>query len=280
MNASTEIKILNIDCSNYQALYQAPTLFDPLLFQEVSFHLEKFRIIQSDELTHIRCLIELAGMSGLRVNVFPPKDPNVTRYAEGMGLFKDFDIPGVVFANNKNTSYIPLTRINSDKNQFLEAEFLKIFDRLHLSATNVPFLCIAFTELADNIFYHSGPTDDTGWGYIHAQVFRDKIKITFTDTGVGFLNAYERSGTRKERNSVQLLTDSMTYLESRLNLAGQKPTRGIGLYEARELIENTGGLLTIRSVDGMIRISGKKPIQGVTTSWIFCGTQISMVVPI
>jgi len=279
-NALNQHSII-IDCSNYKQICEAPAQLELGKGTSVLFKMERMSFIQSDELTHLRCLFDLALYYHLHITVNPPQNDQARLYSEGMKLFTGFTLPGTPFPNGARSSYIPLTKVTSDKNDFLYDEFLKIFNSLRLPSTVVPSLCLAFTEIADNIFYHSGYNgDSTGWGYIAAQVYRNRVQMSFTDTGIGFEKAYERSGTRLNRTCNQLLKDSLKYLESRFNLPGQRKTRGVGLHEAADLAKTTGGRLTLRSAAGMITLSGNGPIQESTTPWLFCGSQISMVIPI
>lgn len=276
-----EDRLLKLDCSNYKDIYHAPIFFaDRDKFDMVVFDMKKIMVFQSDELTHFRCLFDMARDIGITARVLHSKNESAVRYAEGMGLFKGFDVPGIPFKNHRQATYIPLTRIDSDYNEFLFEEFQKIFEHMHLSASVIPDLCLAFTEIADNIFYHSGIQDNTGWGYIAAQVYKNRVQISFTDCGTGFEAAYERSQTKRNRTNLELLKDSLNYLESRFNIPGQKATRGIGLHEARKLATDSGGRMVLRSGDGMVSLLGKSPMVAMKTTWLFCGTQVSMEIPI
>lgn len=271
---------LKIDCSIYKDICQAPVFLDYVKHDLAIFDMQKMLWLQSDELTHLRCLFDLSVSVGITVQVLPPANQKALIYAQGMGLFKGFNIPGVPFPNGKTSNYIPLTKVTSDKNGFLFEEFQKIFEKMHLSGSVIPSLCLAFTEIADNIFYHSGWADNKGWGYLAAQVYRNRVQISFTDAGGGFEKAYERSGTKRGRTNLELIKDSLNYLESRFNIPGQRATRGIGLHEACNLARTTGGQLVLRSAADMVSLSGQSPIKGVTTSWVFCGSQVSMDIPI
>lgn len=266
--------------NDYGAIFGLPLLIQHGVLDSFIIDLSDASFIDGAELTYIRCLMDLANLKGVKVGMDFPKDKKVFKYAQGMRLFRGLEPLDDPFFNSRLSSFIPLTKINSDKNQFLYSEFEKIFNGKNLAMTSLSDLCVAFTELADNMYCHPGLVDNSGWGYVHAQVYPDKIKIHFTDVGVGFESAYKRSRTDRGRGVVQLIIDSLKPLESRLNFPGEKAVRGIGLDEAMKLVANNGGKLTIHSGYGMIRIIDKQPPRPVPTIWNFCGTQISMEVRI
>ena len=261
------------------ALGSLPKLLVNRLVDRVDFDLSQASAFDGAKLTQLRCLFDLALLNGVDVGIKPPINPGALRYAAGMGLFKGFPaLPQDLFYNSQKNKFIPLAKITTDKNDFLLYEFRKLFNELNLPTTSLGDACLVFTEIADNIFFHSGSIDDAGWGYLQAQIHGEVLKISFTDVGVGFVGAYKRSGTDKGRSSVQLLIDSFNHLESRLNKPGGKAIRGIGLYETREFLKLSNGALDIKSNGAMIRLVGDRKPKILPMAWDFEGTQVNLEV--
>ena len=112
-----------------------------------------------------------------------------------------------------------------------------------------------YSELADNIYYHSGEKENCGWGYIHAQTYESKILLGICDVGIGIYESYKRTGQLNRRSEENLISDIFEENESSLNNS-KNNHRGLGLYEVKEFIGIYEG--SLKMLSGNVTASLKK----------------------
>lgn len=160
-------------------------------------------------------------------------------YANRMGLFENYP-----FNKYESNKFFEICHINSD-NQNVWEGLQKVLSNF---GSVVPDVFRAFTEVADNIYYHSGETEDHGWGYAHAQVVNDELLLAFCDLGVGYYETYRRNDLVKGRSRQQIIEDSLDLQVSCRNVTTQE--RGLGLHEVCKFLDSFRGVLEIYS-DGI-----------------------------
>ena len=143
-------------------------------------------------------------------------------------------------------------------------------------------LAVAFSRLsykADNIYYHSGLEEGTGWGYVHAQTYEDYIQLSICDVGVGVYKSYERTKQLRNRSEEDLIFDIFNEGESSLNNGPKGGHRGLGLCEVKDFISEFEGCLKMYTGSVEVTIKGEE-INSESTPYKTEGTWIKINVPI
>jgi len=231
-----------------ESLGSAPAQMSSGKYGAVHLDLSKSTYVRSIALVRWRCLIDLAQQFNLQLTITPPVNVAACDYAGRMGVF---DGTTYQYPHHKRSAdtFFPLIRVENDRNDRLYDECRKIFSLSKATMNYVDRLADAFTELADNIFYHSGKTANSGWGYIHAQAYPNagNIYLGISDVGVGFYGSYARTNQTRNRTEEQIIVDSFEALESSLNPAPKQGHRGLGLHEVHEFVKKHTGRVHIRS---------------------------------
>lgn len=261
-------------------LAHAPSEIRSKKHTSLLINLERWNYVRPYELVRIRSIIDLANEMNLSIQITPPLSVDVKDYAARMGLFEG---TGFQYPYNKNNSvtFFPLIKITNDRNEEVYEECRKVFGLSNATANYVNRLSDAFVELADNIYYHSGTTENSGWGYIHAQAYLQAgvIRLGLSDVGVGVYGSYERTGQLRGRTEEQLTKDVFEELESSLNPGPKKGHRGLGLHEVKEFIDRHTGLLVMRT--GNVTVNANQVgIYPQPSGFKTEGTWIQMRVPI
>lgn len=206
---------------------------------QIELDFSGWRYVHSYYLTMARCLIDFAIGSGRQIFITPPTSASCRDYAGRMGLFRGttYNYP---YKPHQPHTFFPLTKIVNDRTEFLYEEMNRVLLQSNIPANYITSLCDSFTELANNVFYHSGHTENSGWGYVHAQAYptAKKIKLAIADNGVGFWGSYGRTNQIRGRTPDQVVCEAFNELESSLNKAPGQGYRGIGLSEVRTFIKN------------------------------------------
>ena len=153
-------------------------------------------------------------------------------------------------------TFFPLLKIENDHNDTLQNKCLKVIENtLGFKALD---LSEYFSEIADNVYYHSGKNEKNGWGYAHAQARKDgRIEIAVSDTGVGFLGSYKRTQQIRNRGEIDIIVDAFEELESSLNNGLDVKCRGLGLHGVREYIKKQSGKIQVWSGNSYVEINDK-----------------------
>jgi len=262
------------------ALASAPSKIRSKQYSTFVLDLSAVEYVRSLPLTLWRCLVDLALMHGMQVNVIPPTQTDPKDYAGRMGLFAgtSYVYP---YSEKKPERFFPLMKISNDQNELLFEESQRVFSYCNATNNYVNRLCEAFSELADNIYFHSGEKENTGWGYVHAQAYpkRGNITIALVDVGVGFYGSYSRTNQIRGRTEMQLLEDSFNELESSLNQNPGRGHRGIGLFEVREFIKKFTGSIGVRSGSSELIVTQVQMLVE-QLNYDVDGTWIELTVPI
>lgn len=271
--------MLNLNISDDQ-LAQAPSEIRSGNYNQLNLDLALLGYIRPYQLVRIRCLIDLAIEQNLSVQINPPNSSDVRDYAGRMGLFKgtSYTYP---YNENHSSTFFPLIKITNDRNESIYEECRKVFGLSNATANYVNRLSDAFVELADNIYFHSGETENSGWGYIHAQAYKHggTIRLGLSDVGVGVYGSYQRTGQLRGRSEEQLTRDVFEELESSLNPGPKKGHRGLGLHEVKDFIDRHTGLLVMYTGNVIVNVN-QVGIFPQKSSFKTEGTWIQMRVPI
>ena len=162
-----------------------------------------------------------------------------------MGLFEETNYSYQRPPNeNESSHFFSLRKITNDRNEDIYKQCKKVFHQIPFNY--VRDLCDVFIELTDNIYYHSGQSENSGWGYVHAQTY-DNIQIALSDVGVGVYGSYQRRDKLKNRTEKKLVCDIFEESESSLNppLGQGDQHRGVGLSQVKDFIMESGGELNM-----------------------------------
>ena len=235
-------------------------------YSKLNIDLSSVSWFEPDTLTRLKCLIDLAQKQQMEVAITPPKRGGVEDYGGRMGLFDRTLVNNQEYkypynrAEHESDSFFPLIKIENDRNETLQEKFLKV---INPPGYKLIELSESFSEIVDNIYYHSGESENTGWGYAHAQCQynNSEIQIAISDTGVGFLGSYKRTNQVRNRNETDIVVDAFNERESSLNNEVEE-CRGIGLYGLHEYIKKASGQIQVWSGNSYVEIKGKdKPIK-------------------
>ncbi len=260
-------------------LSQAPDEWDLLFDDDVTLDLSEWSTTKSVYLVRTRCLIDYL----LRQNVVPkilwPQNISAREYAGRMGLFEGTDY---IYPLNQHEpqSFFPLYKIENDWTEFLYEECHRVLSLSNVPRNYINSLADAFTELANNIYYHSGEKENTGFGYVHAQAYPkgQYIHISICDLGIGVYGSYERRNKVRGRPEYEVVRDAFNELDSSLNEAPGVGHRGIGLSIVRDFIVQHNCTLWMWTGKTNVCLS-KNGIFTGTNSFNFKGTLIEMKVP-
>ena len=238
-------------------------------YSKLNIDLSNTKWFEPEKLVRLKCVIDLAHKHQMKVSIKPPNDQNYTDYAGRMGLFNNTLVNGEEYKYTYNKleheldKFFPLLKIENDHNDTLQNKCLKVIENI-LGVGFKPFdLSDHFSEIADNVYYHSGKKENSGWGYAQAQAWHGgRIQIAVSDTGVGFLGSYERTNQTKGRKEIDIIVDAFKELESSLNNGIDVKCRGIGLHGVYEYTKEQSGTIEVWSGNSYIKIEGtNEPIK-------------------
>lgn len=266
--------VVQIDCSNDFELYYAKSKILQNLSSDIILDLSKFSFFFPEHTTQIRCLIDLSksNNNGIK-SIIPPESSAPKDYAGRIGLFEgtNYQYP---YNKQEAAKFFPLYKINSDSNETLIEKFVTVFTNTKIPINYCRDIAETFSEIADNVYFHSGQTYKAGSGYACAQIINGKVHKAVCDLGIGFYNSYKNNGTLKNRDEEQILLDSVEELVSSL----KDPVRGIGLFQAKEFIQGHGNCLEISTGNYRLRVS-KRDVTVQKLDIPFDGAIIKMEIP-
>ena len=250
---------LNID-DKIETTGPAPDEICSNNYSKLNIDLSSTKWFEPEMLVRLKCLIDLADKHQIEVSIMPPNDQNCADYAGRMGLFNNTLINGEEYEyphkKYDSDTFFPFFKIENDHNSLLQDKCLKVIENtLRLKAIE---LSEYFSEIADNVYFHSGREENTGWGYAQAQAWSDgRIQIAVSDTGVGFLGSYKRTNQTRNRSEIDIIVDAFKELESSLNNGVDLKYRGLGLYGVHEYIKKQSGTIQVWSGNSYAEISNK-----------------------
>ena len=155
-------------------------------------------------------------------------------------------------------NFFPLLKIKNDHNDTLQDKCVKVIENILGPGYKLTELSENFSEIADNVYFHSGREENTGWGYAQAQAYYGgNIQIAVSDIGVGFLESYKRTKQVRNRDEINIIIDAFKELESSLNNGVDLKYRGLGLYGVHEYIKKQSGTIQVWSGNSYAEISNK-----------------------
>lgn len=248
-------------------------------YKSVVINLEDWSYALSKEIVRIKSIIQLARENNLSVDIKYPSRENVKHYVGRMGLFQGFSYEYPYGRLSPNT-FFPIYEITNDQTQFLFDEFHRVLSFSEVPINYINEMADVFTELSDNVYFHSGPTENSGKGFTHAQVHLppQNINMAIDDCGVSFLGSYKRTGQVRARSELQIIEDAFEEMESSLNSKPKNGHRGIGLFSVKNFIKKYGGEITVISGSSSFCIK-KDDIIKEKLSYQYKGTNIELEVP-
>ncbi len=259
-----------------ESLSSAPLKIKSRKYKELFLDCSENHFLTPYDIVRLKCILDLAKEFSLKIKVsFSEKIKN---YIATVGLTEEISV-----SNQENSQqtyhdsyFLPLMNIVDDRNEKINDECNRVFSSVGIATNYIGTLSDIFTELADNIYFHSGTGDNDGWGYIQAQLYKHQkaILIGICDVGVGVYGSYERRGQIKNRTEKKIVDSIFQELESSMNHT--KPyMRGLGLNEAKKFIQNNGGFL--RLCTGNIKLTiNTEGITSEKTEYKTEGTWINM----
>ncbi len=262
-------KILEYNSGDYSSIAKATKEIKEGSLKALTLNLSQINFLYSADLVLLKCFFMLCNENEVQVKIMPPENPGAKSYAERMGLFGDI---AEKYAAEHSEKFFPLYFVENDHNFQLE-EYCSLF------FSDCPWNIItdisdSIGEIADNIYFHSGKKENTGKGYVHAQILQEKIIVAVCDLGEGFYTSYQRTGQLKGRNNEQILKDSIKELESCLNGNGEN-RRGLGIATVVEYIQG-GRSLKIISGDTRLEVT-KTGVKTYPLSYNFLGSLVKIV---
>ena len=234
--------------------------------------------MRSNKIVRIKSIIQLAREHGLSVRVSPPSDEKLKDYAGRMGLFQGINYK---YPYNKHPpdTFFPIYEITHDRTEFLYDKCRRVLSHSDLPSNYIDNITDAFIELANNIYFHSGPNENTGKGFIHAQAYLQykKINIAIDDCGVGFLGSYKRTGQVRGRTELQILEDAFKEMESSLNPIPGQGHRGLGLLSVKNFVKDYNCKLEVRTGNSFLSMDSGA-IDKKSLTYPYNGTNISLEV--
>lgn len=233
------------------------------------------------ELAKWRCAIDIALDLAISCSIFVPRDQNVKNYVGRMGLFEGTNY-AYPFQMHTPRNFLPLVRISSDNNSALMENLSGLIENQFNPVVGYTNRVVeGFSELASNIYWHSGAAKASGIGYFSAQSLKGsnpKLLIAVCDLGVGFYGSFQRENFTKGRGELEILLSS--FKEGESSLKKDDPHRGIGLYTVvEELIKQYSGRILLRSGHHFVNISRNQVSSGKLPQE-FVGSLIEIEVPI
>ncbi len=245
----------------------------------LSIDFSNVKFFNCENLVRFKCLIHLAKTRNIPLQIKKPRESEVNKNAVTAGLFAD---AAPMTGQNHGGPIIPLQLIDSEQNDFLFEDLDKAFSSLGPSSNWMPELFEALSELANNIYFHSGVVENSGWGFVQAQKYPDKneICISICDIGAGLLESYRRRGLVKDRSEQQLVLDSFNELVSSRNSPEVPAHRGKGLYEVLSFVKGFRASLAFSTGSFVVAIKPESDLITITPRAHIEGTLIKLEVPI
>ena len=182
--------------------------------------------------------------------------------------------------HNIPSTFFPLIKVKDDRNFCIYEDSRRVFNCAGATNNYIDDVSDHFTELADNIYFHSGQTENSGWGYIHAQTYQqNKICLSIYDVGVGVYGSYKRTNQIRGRSEVEVVKDIFQELESSLNTDHKPRHRGLGLSGVKSFIDSQGGYLNLYTGKTEVTVKDSE-VSLQEISYATYGTLIIMEVPI
>jgi hypothetical protein len=233
----------------------------------------------------------LYELTGEKSHIIDSKD-KLIQYLERMDFFKIgtqwFHTPSILKKVNykyarssKTDSLLEIQEIGSNTTQGksdVDSIILKFRQRAlailddFQKRMNIDFFIKIIAELCTNVYTHSQSN-----GYVAIQRYNyekrgyEVVKLSVMDYGIGIKNSLEKRYNFKFDNEVDYLKKS---LEPNISGAGD---RGFGLYEVKDIVENSLGYLWINSGQSSILIdSNKKPLEYTNLPFLN-GTRIAII---
>lgn len=268
----------SINLFNYSERYSAKKIILENYSSDLILDLSQASIPLPEDLAYLACIFDFASHNLGTRNIFVkyPNEGLSTMHAGNMGLFdriKDYNLP---YKKKNSDWFVPLTKINNDDNGFLIEGLEEILKKSGRPVAGlVDALHTPLTETADNIYYHSGKTENSGWGFACGHIIGTNLSVAFADIGVGFRGALERSGQENSLSDSEIILNA--FKEGVTTTTN--PYRGIGLAEVWKYIMQTNGSIEVRSSTGVANI--RKGRQNVMEgSWNVNGVLITLNIPI
>jgi hypothetical protein len=235
----------------------------------------KVNFLETDDFVVLACLIEFFYTKGFKIS-FTGGTKQLNNHLDNI-KFKHYWREGFdrsKFTSSSNESTLCLWKISKDRIYAYSVFAKKYFEKFAHSKDLLP-LASNLDEVFNNIFDHS---QSQITGYIITQYYHKINKISFSvcDFGIGIPQSIRNYDKTIPLNieDYQLLLKS---LQKGYSIKSTPQNRGFGLHNIQSFIENTNGMLSIVSNNGVIKILGEKESFG-NINFNFKGTLIKVEV--
>ena len=270
-----------IDLNSYEARYSFNKFLKDNQGKKIILDLSKLDFVRPVDSVHLQCIVEKAFRAknnGLipNFNLKYPKKSDVNLYLGRIGIFKKLKDYEYSIEHDSN-NFSELIYIENDRNAILGDKVQELLERGKFATSGlVDSLANSLTEIADNIFFHSGESYGEDWGYFIAQTYKEtSLHMAFCDVGIGFRGSFERTGKFNGISDKDLIAKS--FEESITST--DDPWRGIGLYQVYEFIRDFAGIMTIESGRGKVEIKDGKIFKN-EIAWNMNGSLLSLSLPL
>jgi len=232
----------------------------------IEIDLSGIRFLFPWQLTLAACLkVWCGGKAQLQFHWNHAKDfqNKVVSYAEQMGLFTGIGegesqerVLALPNCSYNPDNYFELHRVEVGSDAMLAEQLTRLLAPYPRLAATLPR---HLTDLSQNIFLHSGPKENTGWGFVQAQTTGGKLRIAFCDFGVGCYKTFQRNNLLQGRSPKEILETCLEPYGSCLAKDALHPNHGVGLSRICDFLNDHKGGMDIYSDGLLCRYSkGKK----------------------
>ncbi len=267
-----------IDLNSCEERYPFNEFLEEYQGQKIILDLSKFKFVKPVDSVHLRCILEKAIRAKSKglisdFSIEYPKNSDVELYLGRIGLFKELKDYEYPMAKHDSNNFSELIYIKNDYNAILGDKVQELLERGKFATSGlIDSLTNSLTEIADNIFFHSGKSYGEGWGYFAAQTYEETyLSMAFCDVGIGFKGSFDRTGKFNDISDKDLIAKSF---EESVTSTGD-PWRGIGLYQVYEFIRDFSGIMTIESGKGKVEIKDGKILKD-EIAWNMNGSLLSL----
>lgn len=244
-----------IDIANITERYHAAETIRKNTDKSICFDLSRIGFVNPEDLVHIMCLFKLAKEASQVENHYinQPKKADYHDYCGRMKLYslvENYIYPGTV---KKNPGLVELEIITNDWDT--EEKTYKILEVMQNSGLSIAGIgddihC-AITEIANNIYFHSGQDKNTGWGYMAGQFYPRirTLEFAFADIGIGFKESYKCKSAFSHMTASEIIEKSFEEMVTSTN----DPVRGRGLHIVDDFLSTYDAEIVVRSHEGFVK---------------------------
>lgn len=239
---------------------QHSKLVDELI---VNFH--NICFLETDDFVMLACLIESFYMNGSTIT-FQGGTQNFNHHLNNI-RFKEYWQPNFnreCFTASKNRTTMCLWKISKEMIYSYSQYANKYFRDTFMNDTDLVPISSNLDEVFNNIFDHA---ESPVTGYILTQYFPKTNILSFSvcDFGIGIPTSINNHKIKNGENPILDGDALILALNAGYSIQSTPRNRGMGLHNIKELVEDSNGILTIVSNNGIIQIKNRK-LKGTNAS--------------